>query len=258
MMKRFPHDVRGDEKLLGPFVFLGSFIAITAILLGLLSTMFYYSARGDFDYEAGSSFLLAGDEYTWIDSANPGYNVTMDNTTDRWFYHGTDPKFTVHDDVNNADYTMAMIRDQEVYRPWGEDFVGIYETWGWWSDEFDRISYEMVIEKQVPLTNASIIDFEMHRSTRYYSLIIITPSDAANHTDNIWDNEFFIGIAHAPFDAASIADVTMWGLIGMLFSASLPGIHPLLNYLITIPFWIGVAFMVFTIVSRMIPFISGG
>ena len=243
---------------MGPFIFFGTFIALSAIIISTFSTMFYYSAKGDFDYDKSSSFLFNDEEYTWIDSATPGYNVTMANTTDVIDGWNTDPSFTVHDDDNDCDLMLAMARNQWRVSDWGEDFVAIYHTWGWWSEELDRISYQELVDKQEPLTNYSIVDFEMHRSQRYYSLIVITPDTAENHSDYIWANEFFIGIAYAPFDPDNIASVTMWGLIGMLFTASIPGVHPLVNYFIAIPLWIGIAFMTFTIVSRMIPFISGG
>lgn len=248
-------DNHGDESLFKPFIFFAAFIAFSGIIIGSMGTLFTHAASGSFDYLTGTAIILGNETYTYIDGATPGYNVTIDDTTDQWLYTDTDPVFVFHDDLNNDDVYLAMIRDFADER-WGTDWVGIYESWGWWSDEFDRIQYDTIIDGQVPYTNVSVVDFEIHKKD--YVLLVTTPSNYLNHSSYVDANEFFIALAHAPYDPDNIASVSMWTLIGQMLTAQLPSVHPLIQYFILIPMWVGVGFMVFTLVSRMIPFISGG
>lgn len=47
-------------------------------------------------------------------------------------------------------------------------------------------------------------------------------------------------------------------LIGMIYTASLPGLDPLTNYLITIPLWIATIYLAFIFILRLSSFLSGG
>jgi len=47
-------------------------------------------------------------------------------------------------------------------------------------------------------------------------------------------------------------------LIGMIFMASLPGVHPILNYLIAVPLWICSLYLAFIFVLRIIGAVFGG
>lgn len=256
MKTRLRRDTHADESLFGPFVFFAVFIAVSGFIIGSMSALFTYSSIGEFNYLSGSAIILGNQTYTYIDGTTPGYNVTWTNVTDRWLYLDTDPKFTFHDDTNDDDVTVGFIRNQTVYAPWGENFVGIYEKWGWWSDEFDRIQYSTIEDMQIPYTNTSVVDFEIH--DKAYSFVFITPSDYVNHSYHIAQSNFFAAIAFTPYDEDNIASTSMWTLIGQMLTARLPTVHPAIQYLIAVPMWVGVGFIVFTLVSRMIPFISGG
>jgi len=52
--------------------------------------------------------------------------------------------------------------------------------------------------------------------------------------------------------------VNALNMIGMLFTASLPGVNPILNYLIAIPLWICSLYLVFIFVLRIIGAVFGG
>jgi len=48
-----------------------------------------------------------------------------------------------------------------------------------------------------------------------------------------------------------------WGLIGALLTFQAPNIHPAINFLIAIPIWILIAYLIYVLILKAIPFVGG-
>jgi hypothetical protein len=255
MKERLRINDHADESLMGPFVFIATFIAVSGFIIGSMGALFAYSAMGNIDYFSGSTFLLGNETYSYIDGSTHGYNVTIADVVDTWSEAYADHEFIFHDDINEDDEHLVMVRALTSSGSMTDE-IEVMEAYGWWSDDRIRISYLTLIDYQIPYTNVSIVDFELR--SKSYALMIVTPSDYQNHSAYIDENEFYISIVHAPQDLDNIGSVSMWNLIGQMLTAQLPSVHPMLQYLIAVPMWVGIGFIIFTLVSRMIPFIGGG
>jgi hypothetical protein len=48
-----------------------------------------------------------------------------------------------------------------------------------------------------------------------------------------------------------------WNLIGQLLFFQLPNVHPVLNVIIAIPLWAGIAYLIYVLILKVIPFVGG-
>jgi hypothetical protein len=46
-----------------------------------------------------------------------------------------------------------------------------------------------------------------------------------------------------------------WNLISMILFFQMPDVHPLINVIIAIPIWVTIAYLVFTLITKLIPFL---
>lgn len=76
------------------------------------------------------------------------------------------------------------------------------------------------------------------------------PSDALN--DNAMDVLYAMSMDQVN------TSMNLWSLIGMLVFFNIPDIHPALNIIIKIPFWVTTAYLVYVLAIKIIPFIAGG
>lgn len=260
MMKHLKDDEEADEQLFKVFVFFGTFIGCSAILIASMSAMFAWASGGHFDPDS-TDIQIGGYEFSMI---NATYGITSGNLTG--FYPVTESDYQpifmkddednlyFHDTVNNDDLQLAPLMDMPL-ADWSNT-IEIFERWGWWSTEDANVPFDDIKNNQIAGTNASAVSFSIHGKT--YDLVVITASDSFNHSDLIDERTYWVGISYDAYDPDNMASTSLWGVLGQILTAQLPNVHPMIQYFILIPFWAGISFMVFTLISRMIPFISGG
>lgn len=255
MNKVLNRDDAGSERLFGPFIFFGTLIACSAIIIGSMSNMFWWADAGDFDYDS-SSVQLGNQSYAMTDAVygtGGFYNVTWADVQSLWVKDSAENQY-FYNDVTDDDLQLAMLRDTEYTGFW--DVVLIFERWGWWTTEVSYVSYQTIGENQAAGTNYSVSEFDSHGNI--YQLIVITEGNASTFSENLTANEFAIGISYDPFDPDNMAKTSLFGILGQMLTARLPNVHQAIQYLLLIPLWTGISFMIFTLISRMIPFVSGG
>jgi len=58
------------------------------------------------------------------------------------------------------------------------------------------------------------------------------------------------------FDQLNTA-INSWNLIGMILFFQMPDVHPAINAIIAIPLWVCIAFLVYVLILKAIPFVGG-
>ncbi len=51
--------------------------------------------------------------------------------------------------------------------------------------------------------------------------------------------------------------INAWNLIGMLLFFQMPNIHPVINAIIAIPLWVAIAYLIYILILKVIPFVGG-
>ena len=256
-IRRLGRDHHADETLLPIIVFCATFIGVGALLISLMPVS---EEQGNYTVSEGYT-IIGTTEYLLYDPFY-GYNITAGNVSST--YADRETFLFTNDTISGDERELYVIRD---YEPTldadqfsaGEDYVMVQVYWGsWYNAHWSsvKISYATIAANQIAGTNQSVTSFSC-TGWQNEALIITTSGNHTTFPNLFWADTYnvMMGQYDVPTDLAS---TTMWGIIRQLLTASLPNIHPIINILIAIPFWACIGFMVFTIVSRMIPWIAGG
>jgi hypothetical protein len=259
-------DTDGDETLMPVFIFCATFIVIGAFTISLMGPIFASpDARGSF--ETLENYEIIGGTSYYLYAPAGGFNLTSANLSTYPNYEADPPDYVTFTNGSVSDRLLWTTNDygttfideayREVFRD-HTDFFTIFTEWGPWYNHHKRyvvLDYTTAEEYQVPGTNQSAIPFSIAGSEEV--LVITTPGNETDFADYLWANTFNVQMGTPAFPT-DLADTSMWTILGQLLTARLPNVHPILNFLISIPFWTCISFMVFTLISRMIPFIGGG
>jgi hypothetical protein len=174
-----------------------------------------------------TDFSLGGHDFSFFDNAMgsvPGNGIIMFHSwIEYWIFH-------------NQDF-MKWYDQQNIERDTGEDFsnwpfmmhfqtiddIGVNTTW------------------TVQCTHVTIKVMFGYNTTSY-----------ANCTDAYENNALglWVGIN---FDQVN-TQYNAWNLIQMILFFQMPDVHPLINAIIAIPIWITITYLVFTLITKLIPF----
>lgn len=267
MVKDLRKDCRGEERLFKTFVFFAIFIAGATIVLTMMSTAFSWGEKGFFQYntvkiQIGNTTysMITADDGIQSGNLTGFYNVTVDDV--KTYFTKDDGGNFYFTDENQAPSDELQLRPVDFTimpsyaNPTSPPGIIIFERWGWFSTEYVTITKDTIKEGQLSGYNASAVGFTIH--SKYYELIVITNSTPELHEDRIDQDVYWVGISYDALAPENMASTSLWGMLGLILTARLPEVPPVIQFAIAIPFWAGFSFMVFTLISRMIPFISGG
>lgn len=249
-----------DERLITIFVFFATFLAGTSLIIVSMSGMLTWAESGNFEYSSVRQ-QIGNETYSLIQAddgnATDWYSVTDDDYVGRM----------IKDSENNFYFTNTVTSDELQVRPvedegWIEtpaaqaDAIVIFERWGWWTTEWSYVKFEVIKTNQLVDSNFSVTPFVSHGNK--YDLIIQTPGSAETFNSYLDDHTYWMAISYDPLDPDNLATTSLWGIIGQILTAQIPDVHWAIQMFITIPVWAAISFMVFTVISRVIPFIGGG
>lgn len=254
-----PWNTRAEENLLGPFVFAATFIAVSALFIGLMhQTVLEGTAAGD--WRELSGYTVIGEvEYVALDPAG-GYNASY--YVQEFFAWDADANLAFDGDaVGVRDCEVSIVRDNYYYWGWGDyenlyqDFIMVNAEWGWFSSDHVALSYEALYAGHVDGTNQSISYVIV--GDQNYSIIITTPGSSDAFAVMLYEDRYNIQVAVLG-GWENLAETSMWTVLSQLLTAQLPDVHPVLNILIAVPFWATIGFVAAMVISRFIPLIPGG
>jgi len=71
-----------------------------------------------------------------------------------------------------------------------------------------------------------------------------------------WDHDELYALIGINFDQRNTT-FNAWNLIGALLFFKLPNVHPVINMLIAIPIWVMIAWLIYILILKAIPFVGG-
>ena len=257
-------DKTASEQLMGPFVLIASFILITVMVIASMAA-FFQTASGQWD-EVKGTLMVGATEYT-LRNPEQGWNITLDNVTDRWDHEADENAYFYKDEPGEDDQmVVGIIRDNAYFgATYGgrsfdealyEDFIMVYTEFGWWDNDEWPISYQTILSNKIVNSNISVTEFGIRHNTTY-ALIITVDAPADLFGAGLWSSNYNIKLGLPDYEA-DIAYTSMWTVLGQVMTASLPDVTPEVNLIIGATMYAGIGMIVFTVISRMIPFIAGG
>lgn len=276
MVKSIRRDARGSETLMPVLIFVGVFMAIIVVSIASVQTFFVdVENNATYDGQTDAADLNSGIPSTWCEPL-AGVNVTSNYTINRYDYfddgdekdariifwdnetENRDERLQVNVIENNELFGGSWLTPSDSYRAIYEDFVVVAQEYGWWGVREVFISYETIMSNAGE-TNISYTPFVINEYS--YSLVITMPENVTGDTFELYMyySDYNLRIGKLPFSGWSdYGNQTVWGTLKQMMTMDLPDTHPIIDFLIAIPIWTALIFTFFTIVARLIPFVSGG
>lgn len=238
----------------------GRFVAIV-VILGFFSLMLS-TIPLDFLLGSDPSIPLPYYETEWatLDFLRGNYTSTDTNNITRSALGGTD--FTL-DDVKGHIYvrwyqSSDTIRFSHTWYEWFILFRYHFLDWyepdtGEWTN--DALTYDDIINHQIENSNCSYFQMKCDCGSVYYVYFGFDDTLYSSFSE-AWDAgklSVFIGVGYETMPVV----INAWNLIGMLLSFSLPDINPIINALIAIPLWAMIAYVIYILILKAIPFLGG-
>ena len=132
----------------------------------------------------------------------------------------------------------------------------VYTEFGLYDNDDWPISYETILYNKVLNSNVSVVDFGIRHNTTM-ALIITVDAPEELFATYLWENNFNVKIGIPDYDP-DIAYTSMWTVLGQVMTASLPEVGDEVNLIIGATVYAGLGMIIFTVISRMIPFVAGG
>lgn len=274
MMMIKPEDDRA-ESVMYPFILILALCLVLGFMInglsqyavsGQMSQVTFPGMTNPFGLKNMTTIVAdsTDDRYVAFESIE-GYLVSDDDILDYVpyptdndpfiFWEDDDPteKKYVHIIRNNRDYDPDSTEMWEMYR----DFVAIRrhtDAFAWdpqWNDA--AVPFTALAANFNNLTNASTTTFQLSGSQDAIFINSSTGPGLTNFTNDLWANNFNIFYGWSLF---RLSELDFWGAVAMAFYADIPGVNDTVDWLIH-AFVIGaVIFLVFTMATRLIPFIG--
>ena len=257
---------RQGESVMPPFVLIVTFIILLGFMINGLMRMAASGEMGDIDLsDKTQPFGLYN--FTFIEPTE-GLVVDDDTVIDYVPYptHEDPLIFTDEDaDPDELKY-VHVIRDNVNYDPESTDMWEMYSdfiavrrdphnlfTFGeqW---ENAAIPFSAFANNYDNVTNVSTVQFQLGDSQD--SLFInTTDSTPEGFLTALWGNDFSVSYGWSLF---RLEEVDFWSAIAIVLYDELPGVTPVVNWIFHGFVWASVTFVVFTMATRMTPFLGGG
>jgi hypothetical protein len=242
----------GDMSEMKGLIVIVSLIAVTITLIVYMPSQFYEHELDHVDLPDQSALELLSYNSTYL------LNVTHPSHDETFELNGYDWRFVATSFLGNyfQIYTRSYWTD---YFEWDQDYFS-------WYYGNTKISENMVVgvSNVIDVLSPGVIDaYDSPLTLRIVNDKTSADVDLQYNTTTYssfteaWENDALTIILFADFDERNTS-INAFTLIGMLFTASLPGIDPVLNLIISIPIVVCSAYLVFIFVLRLVGAVFGG
>ena len=272
-------DDRAGEAVAYPFILIITLVMILGFMIAGISQ---YALAGEVAQGGypGMTMPFGLTNYTTIDcdDGDPryitytedgntieGYRVSDDDVLDHVPYPTDDDPFIYwhEDDPDELKY-VHVIRDNVNYDQDSTDmwekyqnFISIRRHTGAfdWDSQWNNavVPFTDIEDNFWLQTNVSITEFRLSASQDSLFINATNPG-LLNFTTDLWDNEFNMFYGWSLF---RLQEVDFWGAIAMVLYADIPGVDPVIDWMLHGFVISVVSFVVFTMAIRMTPFLGG-
>jgi len=87
----------------------------------------------------------------------------------------------------------------------------------------------------------------------FFFLLYYNPENYTNFQEAFNQNDFWM-VLGITFDQVA-STLSSWDIISSILFFQAPQIHPLLNFIIALPIWVSIGFLIYEFIRRLIPFL---
>jgi hypothetical protein len=248
-------DNSGADELYSKLILLATFVGLIAILFYGIAPIVQSNAQMNDPSSYLNTMQLPGE--SWY--APQPFAVTNASVLSEYNYQIESEVFTSAV-PHKHDIQMWVIRDNDHYGDndfWAnkyEDCIllemvyGIFNT----KDKYSAISYETIVANYDSKVNYSKVPFTLNSD---YDLFVGT-GPGYSFPAGLYYNEFNISVGWM-WNMSDAVDASPWGMVGQILTFSIPDVGPIINWIIGIPVYMTMGFLILAVVSRFLPTTAG-
>ena len=256
---------RQGESVMAPFVLIVTFILILGFMVNGLMRMAASSEIGGIDLsDKTQPFGLY--DFTFI-VPTEGLVVDEDTVIDYVPYPTHEDPLIFTDEAPDPDEYkyVHIIRNNVNYNPESTDMWEMYSdfisirrdphNFVKWGDQWENaaIPFSAFADNYDNETKVSSVLFQLGNSQD--ALFIDTvDSTPEGFLTGLWGNDFTVSYGWSLF---RLEEVDFWSAIAIVLYEELPGVTPVVNWIFHGFVWSSVIFVVFTMATRLTPFLGG-
>jgi hypothetical protein len=246
---RLERDPAAEDELIKPVVFLVTFVAVSALMVGLVNQYYAMAAfGGQADFSTGYQ-TIGGITYDMLDPAL-GYALSTEDAES--IVDLDDGTVFVFEDLE-----CQLVRDNDVYAPWTpalithfKDFFWFKVSYGWFSIRVAALPFETILANYDGETNVSVNDLALgHRSYTFF--VQGLSGGASTFAQSLDANLINISVGVNLEDA--LAHNSLWSTLGQILTLQLPDTHWIINLLMAVPIWTAIGVLAFLAIRSLVP-----
>lgn len=262
---RLTKDEDGDETLLPLFVMAAAMLICIIVLSTSIASAIARNTPTAYWEQSEGWELIGGVDYNVLEPTS-GYLVSSANHTTNPYTDAAGKTFDfVFSDWDT--FAVRLVRNCSIISKYPEDdkyddFVYIHcrDKSGWFAgNRYVAIDFHTITTRFLS-NNVSYAYFNIFKSN--FTIIFETPTNSTNpadHINSVWFGNYrFYVAANSEIGDASRMSSSMWTILGQILTLQLPDVNRIVNLLLAVPIWAALGFFLFTVLSRIVPFIGGG
>jgi len=280
-------EVEMAEQLLKPIIVLVTMVGVFVLLTASLTPVFVanQTETGYIDDPENYAFLGGYDYLKWYPA--DGYEIGPDNATVNSKVSFNSNELVFWEDAGGCvggsndircwiimleGYTaqiqgwLSPVLSAELQRSIGSWITGnAYVNmsgllWhchrGWWDDWWDFVPFDDILEETGQNSTAMVYYGKANfRLNTGYTTFIVNDSAVPLYTALNTNDDYTLHVGWTFYDKSQI-EYSALDIIAGILTFNLPGVNSYITAIISIPIYATVAFIIFTVITRLIPFIG--
>lgn len=248
-------DDSGADELYSKLILVATFVGLISILFYGLAPIVQSNAQMNDPSSYLNTVQIPGESFY---SPAP-FEVTDANVLDRYNYKIESEVFT-SPVPHKHDIQVWIIRDNEFYGDndfWAnryQDCILFEMVYGMFNtkDKYAAISYGMIASKFDEKTNYSTVSFSLNSDLDLF----VSTGPGYSFPTSLYANQFNMSIGWM-WNLTDAVNPSPWALVGQILTFSIPDVGAIINWIIGIPIYMTLGFLILAVVSRFFPTVPG-
>lgn len=252
-------DDSGTDELYSKLILVATFVGLIAILFYGIAPIVQSNAQMNDPSSYLNTVQVPGESFY---SPTP-FAVSNSTVLHKYNYKIESVVFT-SPVPHKHDIQAWVIRDNEGYEYrndwnpfWANKYLdcilfemvyGIFNT----KEKHAAISYETIASKYDVKTNYSTVSFSLNSDLDLF----VSTGPGYSFPVGLYANQFNMSVGWM-WNMTDAISASPWALVGQILTFSIPDVGAIINWIIGIPVYLTLGFLILAVVSRFIPSLSG-
>lgn len=253
----------GDISELRGIIAIGSLLGILVLLITWIPSGFLIT-----DYEGRTITPPEYFEAVELEKYATTWNITFDGSHSKEYWYFGIYHYYISFEIGGYDLRLLYARPNHTISGYDDGILVIWHMEKWWI--FETGFHEMEFSNQGEDRGISLsrteLDDDYDRNDLSYTvecshvqmdIFLAFNETAYNSPSEAFDDSNLKMMLGVEWDQVQTS-MAAWKIIGMLLFFQLPNVHWMINAIIAIPIWLGIAYISYILILRAIGAVFGG